>query len=77
MVFSTVVTIPLISCVVLMWLGWDELGVKGILPCLLICTGLLFGCAFLRIPLYVCIALLSFLDVVLLLIIFGHDIQIK
>ncbi len=77
MVFSTVVTLPLLGCVVLLWLGWDELGIKGILTCLLICAALLLGCILLGVSLYVFIALLSFFDVVLLLVIFGHDIQIK
>lgn len=69
--------IPLIVFVVLMWLGREELGFKGILICLLICVGLLFGCALLNISPYTFTALLALLDIILLLTIFGGDIYIR
>ena len=68
---------PLIVFVVLLCLGWDELGLKGVLICLLVCAGMALGCAGLNVSGYVFVALLALFDVVLLLIIFGHDIQIK
>jgi hypothetical protein len=69
--------LPLLFFVVLLWLGRDELGVKGIFTCLLICIGLVSGCALLSISPYVLIALLALFDVILVLVVFGHDIRIR
>jgi len=69
--------LPLIFFVVLLWLGREELGLKGSGLCLLICAALLLGCVFLNISAYVFIALLALFDVVLILVIFGGNIQIR
>lgn len=69
---------PFLFFVALLWLGRDdELGVKGIFTCLLICIGLVSGCAILSISPYVLIALLALFDVILVLVVFGHDIRIR
>ena len=41
--------LPLLCFTVLMWLGREEFGFKGILLCLGICAALLMGCALLNI----------------------------
>jgi hypothetical protein len=68
---------PLICLVVLLWLGREELGGKGILLCLLSCIVLLIGRALFDIPPYVFVALLALMDVVLILVIFGGNIRIR
>ena len=69
--------LPLIIFVVVMWLGREELGLKGLLTCLSICAGLVLGCAYLNVSPYTFIALLALLDVILVLTIFGGDIHIR
>ena len=69
--------LPLLFFVVLLWLGRDKLSIKGILASLLICVGLVAGCAILSIAPHLLVALLALIDVVLVLVIFGHVIRIR
>ena len=69
--------LPLLFFVVLLWLDRDELGVKGIPTCLGVCVGLVAGCAILSIAPHLLVALLALIDVVLVLVIFGHVIRIR
>jgi hypothetical protein len=69
--------VPLLVFMILLWLGREDLGLKGILTCLLICVVLLLGSAFLHISPYVFIALLALFDITLILILFGGDIRIR
>ena len=66
---------PLIAFWVLLYLGREELGLKGVIIFVLIWLGLLIGSSFLGIP-YVFVSAEALLDIVLLLIIFGGNMNI-
>jgi len=68
--------IPFILFWVLIYLGRDELGFKGVIVNISIWLGLLLACMFSGLSSYIFIAVQSLLDIVLLLIIFGGDINI-
>jgi len=74
MVILTSLT-PLIVFWVLLYLGREELGLKGLIISILIWLGLLVGSSFLGIP-YVFVSAEALLDVVLLFIIFGGNMNI-
>ena len=66
---------PFIVFWVLMYLGREELGLKGIVISLVVWLGLLLGSLFLGLS-YVFVSLQALLDVVLLFIIFGGNMNI-
>ena len=66
---------PFIGFWVLMHLGREELGIKGIIISILIWLGLLLGLSFLGLP-YLFVSAQALLDVVLLFIIFGGNMNI-
>ena len=69
--------IPLILFWILIYLGREELGFKGIIISIIIWLGLLAGSLLVSGTfVYVFIAANSLLDIVLLLVIFGRDIDI-
>ena len=69
--------IPLILFWILIYLGREELGFKGIIISIIIWLGLLVGSLLVSGTfVYVFIAANSLLDIVLLLVIFGRDINI-
>ncbi len=59
-----------------MYLGRDELGLRGIFISILIWAGLLLVCMHPALPAYSFIAVQAVFDIVLLLIIYGGDISI-
>ena len=67
---------PLIAFWVLVYLGREELGWKGIVISILIWLGLIIGSSFLGMP-YVFVAAEALLDVILLFIIFGENMNIR
>lgn len=69
--------LPLAIFALLLWLGCENLEIRGILICLLIFTATALTCVFLSVSPHVFTALLALMDVVLILIIFGGDIQIR
>ena len=66
---------PCIIFWVLMYLGREELGVKGIVISVLIWLGLLVGSSLVGIP-YLFVSAEALLDVILLFIIFGENMNI-
>ncbi len=69
--------IPFLLFWLLIFLGREELGLKGGLIALAIWAGLLIGFFALSISPYIFVAAQAILDVVLILIIFGGDIKIR
>mgnify|MGYP001407076071 CR=1 FL=1 len=69
--------LPLVIFALLLWLGRENLEIRGILVCLLIFAAIVLTCVFLSVSPYVFTALLALMDVVLVLIIFGSDIPIR
>ena len=67
--------IPSILFFVLLFVGREELGIKGIVISVIIWLSLLLGSSFLEIP-YVFISAEALLDIVLLFIIFGGNMNI-
>ncbi len=67
--------IPSILFFVLLFVGREELGLKGIVISVVIWMGLLFGSSFLEIP-YVFTSAEALLDIVLLFIIFSGNMNI-
>ena len=68
--------IPFILFWVLMFLGREELGWKGIVISILIWLVLLLLCVLFGFQSYTFVAIQAVVDIVLLLIIFGGDIDI-
>ncbi len=69
--------IPILLFLILLCVAREDLGLRGILLCLAISTVLFFGCILLILSPYFFITLQAFMDVVLILVIFGGDIQIR
>jgi len=69
--------IPFILFWVLIFLGREELGIKGGLIAVAIWAGLLIGFFALCISPYLFVSAQAIVDVVLILIIFGGDIKIR
>jgi hypothetical protein len=63
--------------VVLLVVGREELGLKGVGLCLLIVAGMIGCCSYCRVSSYLLITLMALMDIVLLLVIFGSDIRIR
>ena len=61
----------------LIYLGRDELGLRGAAICMLIWLALLAGCFFLNGLFYVFLALQALFDAILLIVLFGRDIRIR
>jgi len=68
--------IPFALFWILMYLGREELGGRGISISILIWVGLLLVCMHPVLPAYSFIAVQAMFDIVLLLIIYGGDINI-
>jgi len=69
--------IPLLLFWILLFLGREELGFKGIIICIVVWLGLLLGaCLTAGMLPYFFIAGNALLDIVLLIIIFGGDVNI-
>jgi len=62
---------------VLIYLGRDDLGLKGVLICIAIWAVLLAGFIMLNISPYIFVGVQSLMDIVLTLKIFGGDITIR
>jgi hypothetical protein len=69
--------IPFVLFWVLIFLGRDELGLKGVLIAVGVWAALLVGFALFRASPYLFVAAQALLDVILLLVIFGGDIRIR
>jgi hypothetical protein len=70
-------SLPFIAFWLLMYLGRDELGLKGILISIAIWTVMLLSTLFLGISPYYFVSAQAVFDVILILMIFGGDIQIR
>jgi len=68
---------PFIVFWILIYLGRDELGFKGVVACALIWIGLSAGFTYLNVPSYYFTAAQALLDAILILLIFGGDIRIR
>ena len=69
--------IPFIAFWVLVFMGRSELGLKGFLFFVILWIGLLLGFATLNLPPYWFVAAQALLDAILIIVIFGGDIQIR
>ena len=69
--------LPFIMFWVLIYLGRDDLGLKGVLICIAIWAVLLAGFIMLNISPYIFVGVQSLMDIVLTLKIFGGDITIR
>jgi hypothetical protein len=72
-----IMLIPFILFWVLIFLGREELGVKGGLIAVAIWAALLIGFVALNVSPYIFVSAQAMFDVVLILIIFGGDIKIR
>ncbi|MBN1787059.1 MAG: hypothetical protein JW806_01540 [Sedimentisphaerales bacterium] len=69
--------LPFLIFWVLIFLGKNELGLKGVLISIAIWGGLLLGFAMLNISPYLFVVAQVILDIILILVIFGGDIRIR
>jgi hypothetical protein len=69
--------IPFLVFWVLLFVGRQELQIKGIAICIAVWLGLLIGFMAIGISPYIFVAAQAFMDVVLILFVFGGDIQIR
>lgn len=69
--------VPLLAFWAILWVAREELGFKGVVFCLLLSAVLFAACLILGISLYVFIALQALFDIILFLVLFGHDIRIR
>ena len=69
--------IPFIMFWVLIYLGRDDLGLKGVLSCIAIWAVLLAGFMMLDVSPYIFVVVQSLIDIVLILKLFGGDITIR
>lgn len=70
-------SIPMIAFWILMFLGRNELGWKGVVFCVLLWLGLLLALHFFGVSSYVFIGVQAILDAILIIVIFGGDITIR
>jgi hypothetical protein len=70
-----ILVIPIVGFWLLMYLGRDELGLKGILISVLIWVAILLGFWLLDFSPYLSVSAQAVLDVILLIVIFGGDIK--
>ena len=68
---------PFVAFWILIFLGREDLGLKGILAFVVIWAGLMAGFMYLSVPSYYFAAAQAFLDIILVLLIFGRDIRIR
>ena len=69
--------IPFVAFWVLIFFGWDDLGLKGVLFCIALWGVLLLGFTMTGLSPSVFVAAQALIDVVLILVIFGGDIRIR
>lgn len=69
--------VPFLMFWVILFIGREELGFRGVAFCVLLWAALLAACVFLGMSPYTFVALQSLFDIILILVIFGHDIQIR
>jgi len=72
---SALLLIALAFFWVIIIIGREELGLKGVITSIAIWFALLFGCRMLGLSVYSFIALQLFFDIILVLIIFGGDVK--
>ncbi len=72
-----VMGLPFLFFWIIILLGRDELGYRGFSFCALLWVALLVVCVLLGISPYVFVALQALIDIVLLLVIFSRDINIR
>ena len=68
---------PFLAFWILIFLGRDELGLKGVLWFSAIWAGLLAGFMYVNIPSYWFVAVQAFLDIILIVLIVGRDVRIR
>ena len=68
---------PFLVFWVIVFIGREDLGFGGFAFCILLWTGLFAACLFLGFSPYVFVFLQAVYDIVLILVVFGHDIQIR
>ncbi len=69
--------VPFIVFWAVVFIAREELGWKGFALCVILWASLLAACLFLAASLYLFVALQSLFDIILLLVLFGHDIRIR
>ncbi len=69
--------LPFITFWVLVYLGRDDLGLRGVLICIAIWAVLLAGFMMLDVSPYIFVVVQSLIDIVLILKLFGGDITIR
>jgi hypothetical protein len=70
-----ILALPFVGFWLLMYLGRDELGLKGILISVVIWGAILLGVLFFEVSPYLFVSAQAILDVILLIVIFGGDIK--
>jgi hypothetical protein len=68
---------PFLVFWVVVFIGREELGSKGFIFCVLLWAALLGACLVLGLSPFTFVFLQALFDIVLILVIFGHDIQIR
>ena len=69
--------LPFAAFWVLIFVGRGELGFKGVMFCIALWIGLLFGFMKLEFPSYWFVAAQALIDAILIIVIFGGDIRIR
>ena len=69
--------IPFLGFWILVYIGRDELGLKGAILCIVLWIGLLVGSVSLSLPSYYFTAAQALFDAILIIVIFGGDIRIR
>lgn len=72
-----VMALPFLVFWVIVFVGREGLGFKGFAFCVLLWAGLLAACMFLGFSPYTFVFLQALFDIVLILVVFGHDIRIR
>jgi len=69
--------IPFVGFWILVYIGRDELGLKGAVLCIALWIGLFVGSMKLSLPSYYFTAAQALLDAILIIVIVGGDIRIR
>ena len=69
--------LPFLLFWILIFLGRDELGLKGGVVTVVIWLALLLACALTGLSSYIFVAIQALIDIILLITIFGGDIRIR
>ena len=69
--------IPSVAFWFLIVLGWDELGLKGVLSCVAVWAALVVAVMYLGLPPVLFVVAQVLLDIVLILVILGRDVRIR